>query len=493
MNHLITIDADASGPVIDRHLYGHFSEHLGRCVYGGIWVGEGSAIPNVEGYRKDVLEALQRIKVPNLRWPGGCFADEYHWEDGIGPRADRPSMVNTNWGGVVENNHFGTHEFMRFCELLGCEPYVNGNVGSGSVREMSEWVEYLTSDSDSPQSRRRRGNGRAEPWKLRFFGVGNENWGCGGNMRPEYYADEYRRYQTFVRNYGANKVFKIACGPNSGDANWTEVLMREAGKMMDGLTMHYYTWHATDGAWDNKGTATGFPAKEWGLLLGQALKMEQMVSLHEAVMDRWDPERRVALIVDEWGTWHKVEPGTNPGFLFQQNTIRDAIVAAVTLHIFHDHAARVRMANLAQTVNVLQAVLLTEGAKLVKTPTWHVFEMFLPHHDATVLPLRLEAGAWEESGLKLPRLHGSASRDAAGRVHLSLANLHHTDAAGLTIDLRGPAAVKTASGRVLAGDSLDHHNSFDRPDSLVPRALEGITVKDAKFSLNLPARSVVML
>jgi alpha-N-arabinofuranosidase len=499
METKITLEADGSGPTIDRNIYGHFSEHLGRCIYGGIWVGEDSPIPNTEGYRTDVLEALQRIKVPTLRWPGGCFADEYHWEDGIGPRAARPSMINTHWGGVVENNHFGTHEFMRFCELLGCEPYVNGNVGSGTVREMSEWVEYLTFDGDSPQSRRRAANGRKEPWKLKYFGVGNENWGCGGNMRPEFYADLYRQYQTYVRNYGKNKIFRIACGPNNDDAHWTEVLMREAGRFMDALTMHYYAWYSKDGTWtmDNKTAATGFPADEWHLLLEKALKMERMVSCHETIMDRYDPERRIALIVDEWGAWHKVEPGTNPGFLYQQNTIRDALIAAVTLHIFHDHAARVRMANLAQTINVLQAVLLTEGNRMVKTPTWHVFEMFTVHHDATALPLRLNTPDWGPADHRLPSVSASASRDKNGKVHISLANLQPDQAAAVELEIRGhqfPAGgAKAVSGRVLAGRALDHHNSFDDPDSLVPVALEGIRISGNKLMVNLPPRSVAVL
>lgn len=354
------LNADVGQGTINRNIYGHFSEHLGRCIYEGIWVGEDSPIPNTNGIRSDVVEALKNIKIPVLRWPGGCFADEYHWKDGIGPRADRKRMVNTHWGGVVENNHFGTHEFMELCRQLECEPYINGNVGSGTVQEMSEWVEYLTFGGESPMSLLRAENGREEPWKVTYFGVGNENWGCGGNMRPEYYADVYRRYQTYVRNYGDNKIHRIACGPNSDDYNWTEVLMREAARFMDSLTLHYYT---VPGEWQNKGPATGFAEREWFTTLRKTLHMDELITRHSVIMDKYDPERRVGLIVDEWGTWYDVEPGTNPGFLYQQNTIRDALVAGLTLNIFHKHHQRVRMANIAQTVNVLQAVILTEGEK----------------------------------------------------------------------------------------------------------------------------------
>jgi len=368
MVNRVIIGADLGTVTIEKYIYGHFAEHLGRCIYEGFWVGQDSPIPNTRGIRNDVVEALRKIKPPVLRWPGGCFADEYHWKDGIGPRERRPARVNTHWGGVTENNHFGTHEFMDLCEQLGADPYICGNVGSGTVQEMAEWVEYITFAGKSEMADLRRQNGREEPWRLPFFGVGNENWGCGGHMRPEYYADLYRRYQTYVRHYSGNRVYKVACGP-TGDYRWTEVLMREAGRWMDGLSLHYYT---LPGTWEKKGSATQFDESEWFSTLRNALHMEELIRRHSAIMDRYDPQRRVGLIVDEWGTWYDVEPGTNPGFLYQQNTLRDALVAGIHLNIFNNHAERVKMANIAQTVNVLQAMILTDGPRMIVTPTYHV-------------------------------------------------------------------------------------------------------------------------
>jgi alpha-N-arabinofuranosidase len=367
----ITLRADQSGPVINPNIYGHFAEHLGRCIYEGVWVGEDSKIPNTRGIRKDVVEALKKLNIPVLRWPGGCFADEYHWRDGIGPRDQRPAMINTHWGGVTENNHFGTHEFLDFCEQLGTEPYICGNVGSGTPQEMMEWVEYMTSDADSPMANLRRKNGRKEPWKVRYFGVGNESWGCGGNMRPEFYADNFRRFNTFVKNYGSNRVYRIACGANANDTNWTEVVMSQAGRRMNGLSLHYYT--IATGDWRNKGSATEFAENQWHSTLRRTLEMDDLIARHSAIMDKYDAQKRIGMVVDEWGTWYNVEPGTNPGFLRQQNTLRDGLVAALNFNVFHKHAARVVMANIAQTINVLQAMILTDKEKMILTPTYHAF------------------------------------------------------------------------------------------------------------------------
>ena len=334
MANRFVVDANRKKSKIHKELQGHFSEHLGRCIYGGLFVGKNSEIPNVNGLRTDVVEALKEIRVPVLRWPGGCFADEYHWKDGIGPAESRKKMVNTHWGGVVEDNSFGTHEFLELCRQIGCEPYINGNVGSGTVQEMSEWVEYMTFDGVSPMADLRSANGREEPWKIKYFGIGNENWGCGGNMRPSYYADLYRQFQTYVRNYGDNRVFKIACGPSNDDYKWTDTVMEIAGKYMDGLSLHYYT---VPGPWSHKGSATDFSEDEYYLTLRKTLFMDELIQNHTEIMNRHDPEHRVGLIVDEWGTWFDVEPGTNPGFLYQQNTMRDALVAAVNLNIFNKH------------------------------------------------------------------------------------------------------------------------------------------------------------
>lgn len=490
MSNKMTIHVKEGKHTISRHIYGHFAEHLGRCIYEGIWVGEESPIPNIEGYRKDVLEALREMRIPVLRWPGGCFADEYHWMDGIGPKAQRKQMINTHWGGVVENNHFGTHEFLRLCELLECEPYICGNVGSGTVREMQEWVEYMTFDGESPMANLRRANGQENPWRLKYFGVGNENWGCGGSMRPEYYADEYRRYQTYVRNFGGNRIYKIACGASDFNDSWTEVLMREAGRYMDGLSLHYYTIPGP--SWQQKGSALKFTAEEWYGTLSKTLKMDEIIKKHSAIMDTYDPEKRVGLIVDEWGTWYDVEPGTNPGFLYQQNSLRDALVAGINLNIFNQHSERVHMANIAQTVNVLQAVVLTEGEQMLRTPTYHVFEMYKVHQDAVMLPVELDSESIVQGDMELPRLSVSASRDQDGRIHLSLCNLHLEDTASLRCILEG-VKLRSAAGRILTDTAMNANNTFDQPNRLSPAAFTDFTLLGEEISLKVPAKSVLVL
>jgi alpha-L-arabinofuranosidase len=484
---VLTLDLGRPGPTIERNLYGHFAEHLGRGIYEGLWVGPDSPVANVRGIRSDVVAALKELNPPVLRWPGGCFADEYHWRDGVGPRDRRPKMFNSHWGGVVENNHFGTHEFMDLCEQIGAAPYVCGNVGSGTVREMMEWVEYMTSEADTPMANLRRAHGRKEPYNLRYFGVGNESWGCGGNMRPEFYADNYRRYATFVKNYTKQPIQRIACGPNGADHDWTEVLMKQAGRQMEGLSLHWYTLPTQK--WSQKGAATGFSEHEWHSTLTQALRMDGLVGEHSAIMDKYDPEKRVGLIVDEWGTWYDVEPGTNPGFLYQQNSLRDAIVTAVTLNVFNQHAERVKMANIAQMVNVLQAVILTRGEQMLRTPTYHVFEMYKVHQGGTRIPLALSTPDYVLSGARVPVLHASASRAASGTVHLTVANLDPKRSASLTLArLSGQL-----SGRVLTAESMDAHNSFENPDALRPQPFLGQEREGESFRLALPAKSLVAL
>jgi len=484
--HRLTIQADLGSQTISRHIYGHFAEHLGRCIYEGLWVGEDSPIPNTRGIRNDVTAALRKIKVPVLRWPGGCFADEYHWRDGIGPREQRPTMINTHWGGVTENNHFGTHEFFELCDQLGCAPYICGNMGSGSVQEMSQWVEYCTFDGVSPMANLRRAHGREQRWRLPFFGVGNENWGCGGNMRAEYYADEYRRYQTYVRNF-SEQIYKIACGPNGADYHWTEVLMREATPYMDGLSLHYYC-----GSGRASRSATQFAEEDWFSLLKQALVIDELLTRHTAIMDRYDPQRRVGLMVDEWGTWHEVEPGTNPGFLYQQNTLRDALVAGLTLNIFNQHCARVQMANIAQTINVLQAMILTEGARLLLTPTYHVYDLLQVHQDATLLPAHLETESYTFDGEGIPQVSASASRDARGTVHVSLCNTHPRQPAEMTCALRG-MTIASVEGSVLTADAMQAHNTFEHPDRVCPVPFTGARVTADGLQVVLPPMSVTVL
>lgn len=483
------LNADVKLGKISKHIYGHFAEHLGRCIYGGIWVGEDSEIPNTGGIRNDVIDALRQIKIPVLRWPGGCFADEYHWQDGIGPREQRPRMINTHWGGVVENNHFGTHEFMLLCELTGAEPYICGNVGSGTVYEMQQWIEYITFDGDSPMARLRWETGRDEPWKLTYFGVGNENWGCGGHMRPEYYADLFRRYATYMRNFGGNRIYKIACGSNGGDLRWTEVLMREAGRMMNGLSLHYYTVPHT---WSKKGSATVFDHSEWFVTLKKALAIDDLIARHSKIMDHYDPQGRVGMIVDEWGTWYDPEPGTNPGFLYQQNTIRDALVAGITFNIFHKHCNRVHMANIAQTVNVLQAILLTEGDKLVKTPTYHVFDMYKVHQDAEAVELVCESGRYQYGEESVPQVTASASRNQAGQIHISLCNLDPEHEAEVNCDLRGMEAGRV-TGTALTANAMNAHNTFDQPELVKPQPFDQAVIRGQTLTVKLPPMSVAVL
>ena len=483
----LVIHADQGEETISRHIYGHFSEHLGRCIYDGFWVGENSSIPNTRGIRNDIVEALRKINIPNLRWPGGCFADEYHWMDGIGPPEQRPTMVNTHWGGVTEDNSFGTHEFMDLCEQLGCEPYICGNVGSGTVKEMQQWVEYLTFDGISPMADLRRQNGRDEPWKVKFWAVGNENWGCGGSMTPEYYAGEYRRYQTYLRNLSGNTLYKVACGPAGANYNWTEVLMRDAGRNMNGLALHYYC-----GSGKKSRSATQFEEIDWFAQLKNALRMEELIEKHVAIMDKYDKRMRVALVVDEWGAWHAVEPGTNPGFLYQQNSIRDALVAGLTLNIFNNHCDRVKIANIAQTVNVLQAMVLTKGEKMLLTPTYHVFEMYKVHHDATLLPTKLETDTYEFEGKPIPALNASASRDEQGRIHVTLCNLDPNRKAAVACRIEG-AEVSRVAGRVLTADTITAHNTFDRPDIVRPVPFDGARLSRGTLSMTLPPRSVTVI
>ena len=475
----ITLDLKTAKTTIDRNIYGHFSEHLGRCIYEGYWVGEESPIPNVRGIRQDVVAALRKIKVPVLRWPGGCFADEYHWMDGIGPRAQRPTMINTHWGGVVENNHFGTHEFMDLCDQLGCEPYICGNVGSGTVQEMSQWVEYVTFDGKSPMTDLRKTNGRSDPWQMKYFGVGNENWGCGGRMRPEYYADLYRRYGLYARDYGDNRLYRIACGARNDDYHWTEVMMEMAGSdkllggpYMDGLALHYYTSvkRLPDGS--REGSATDFDEAGWIEIIAKAHVMDELVRKHGTIMDKYDPEKKVAMIVDEWGTWYAVEPGTHPRFLYQQNTMRDAIVAALTLDIFNNHADRVRMANIAQTVNVLQAMILTDQEKMLLTPSYHVFEMYAAHQDATLVPIYVHSDHYEHASYRVPAISASASVGADGRLHLTLSNANPDKDLSVMVFVRGLKA-STIEGRVLRGDSMNAHNTFAQPDAVSPAPFTG--------------------
>lgn len=482
---------------INAEIYGNFSEHLGRCIYEGLYVGENSDIPNTNGMRNDVVTALKEMKLPVLRWPGGCFADEYHWMDGIGPKESRKKMVNTHWGGVTEDNSFGTHEFFELCDQIGCKTYINGNVGSGTVQEMSEWIEYMTFDGVSPMSDLRKKNGREKGWKVDYFGVGNENWGCGGNMTPSYYGNLYRRYQTYVRNYKSDEhIYKICCGANVDDAYWTEEVLKtcfenlksDQDPLLNGLSLHYYV-HPE--GWKKKGSATEFDEKAWYKTLYKALYIEDLIYLHGNIMDKYDPEKKIGLIVDEWGTWFTCEPGTNPGFLYQQSTMRDALVAGLSLNIFNKHCDRVKMANIAQLINVLQAVILTDGPKMLLTPTYHIFHMYKYHQDAELVESHIEGvkTIGEEEDYMVPNLQESVSVDKDGVITITINNLSVTDSEPVDVTFMecNPSEVTAA----IVTNKMDAYNTFEKPDTVKEEAFTDFKVTERGLSFVMPACSVV--
>ncbi len=499
MAKLVINETNKLGEVAPE-IYGHFSEHLGRCIYEGLYVGENSDIPNVNGMRKDVVDALKEIQVPVLRWPGGCFADEYHWKDGIGEKTKRKKMVNTHWGGVTEDNSFGTHEYMELCKQLGCKTYVNGNLGSGTVQEMSEWVEYMTFDGESPMSNLRKENGSEKAWKVDYFGVGNENWGCGGNMTPEFYGNEYRRYQTYVRQYDDKKpIMKIACGANVDDYHWTQKVLETCFDhtpehlhgFMDLLSLHYYDMPL---GWEPKVSATEFDSELYYKTLNQAYRMEELVTRHSAIMDQYDPEKKIGLSVDEWGTWFKVEPGTNPGFLYQQNTVRDALVAGITLNIFNKHCDRVKLACVAQMVNVLQSVILTEGEKMVKTPTWYVFKMFRDHQGAELLESSISGSGMTgvQDDRMVPEITESVS-EKDGVITITINNLSMTEDKELSVLFAQDKKYEVVEANVLKSAAPQDFNNFDAPDKVRAEEYKSYKAENRGFLLTLPKASVVEL
>ena len=486
----VTIHADQPGATIDRHLYGQFAEHLGRGIYEGVWVGEHSSIANTRGFRNDVLAALRELQVPDVRWPGGCFADEYHWRDGIGPRATRPATLNTNWGGVPDSNEFGTHEFLDFVELLGSEAYINGKLGTGSPAEMAEWLQYMTSDRATALTAERARNGHPAPWRIAYFAVGNEAWGCGGSMSPEHYVDLYRQYATFLKAPLAARPMLIASGGHDDDTSWTETLISRVHQNLGAISFHYYT--IPGDKWANKGPATGFGEDQWISTLAHTPVMEDFIRHNSAGLDKSDPQKKVSFAVDEWGTWYDPAPGREPGFLYQQDTLRDALVAALNFSIFHRHADRVRMANIAQMVNVLQAMILTQGPTMLLTPTYHVFRMYRPFQDAIALPAEVEARSYALGHLTVPAVSVSAARAKDGAILVGLVNLDpHRDAAvSVSFSGRVPAKVDAS---VLTAAAMDAHNTFEQPNSVQPQPLTGTHLSGATLSLTLPARSVAVV
>ncbi|MBD3586917.1 alpha-N-arabinofuranosidase [Salinimonas sp. HHU 13199] len=485
--HQVTVSADLSqqGPVINKDIYGQFAEHLGRGIYEGLWVGPDSSIPNTKGFRNDVIEALKAMEVPLVRWPGGCFADEYHWRDGIGPKDERPVKVNTHWGGVEETNAVGTHEFFDLAELLGAEVYINGNLGSGTVREMAEWMEYMTSDKNSTLANQRRANGREKPWDIKYFGIGNESWGCGGHMEPDYYTDLYRQYATFLKTPPGKKPLLVGSGGHTEDTQWTDVLSKNIERDMDGISYHFYT--LPNDEWETKGHATKFDEKMWFATLERTYRMDEYLKNNIAILDKNDPEGELGFYVDEWGTWYDAEEGREPGFLYQQNTLRDAVVAAVNLNLFHAYAKRVHMTNIAQMVNVLQAMILTDGPEMLKTPTYHIYDMYSVFQDATSIPLTLEAPDYAMGDKAVPAVTGSLAKGKDGRTYLALVNLDPNNSASIKLDVSG-GLDKTLKGEILTAEKMTAKNTFDDKDAVTPKAF-----KTTADDFTLPAKSIVVV
>jgi alpha-L-arabinofuranosidase len=488
---MVVLHVPDAKTTINKNIYGHFAEHLGRCIYDGLYIGDSSyVIPNTDGVRNDIILSLKKLKVPVLRWPGGCFADTYHWKDGVGPKKNRPTMINKWWGGVTEDNSFGTHDFLNMCERIGADPYLAGNVGSGTVQELSQWVQYVNGEGISPMSVWRKANGRDKPWHVRYFGVGNEAWGCGGNMSAEYYSNIYRQYATFMADWSnSDHLFRVASGANADDYHWTEVMMRDVPKgLLEGVSLHYYS--VID--WNAKGPAAEFSKQQYFATMKQGLRMEELVSKHEAIMDKYDSLKKLALVVDEWGGWYDVEPGTNPSFLYQQNTMRDAMLAGVTLNIFNNHCDRVRMANLAQLVNVLQSVILTDKQKIILTPTYHVMEMYNVHQDAVMIPVGLKNLFYTEGNDSLPAISISASRDKEGITHISLVNIDPGKTNLVRIQIQGKT-LKLGNGRILQSPRIQDHNDFEEPEKIKPKTFLGATMKENELQVSMPPASVVVL
>jgi alpha-N-arabinofuranosidase len=485
----IVVHAKSGKDTINSHVYGHFAEHLGRCIYDGIWVGDDTTIQNIDGYRTDVVEALHELEIPVLRWPGGCFADIYHWKDGVGPKEERPTIKNIFWGGVIEDNSFGTHEFLNLCELLNTEPYLAVNVGTSTPAEAYEWIEYVTSDENIPMANLRRQNGREEPWKVKYWGIGNESWGCGGNMTANYYADLFKRFATYCW-----VDYRIASGGLPEDYEWTETLMKKihgrTAHLISGLSFHHYTFAHN---WQNKGSATDFDQEDWFLTVSKNMRMEEILNKHLKIMDKYDPDNKIALMADEWGNWHDVEPGTNPGFLFQQNTLRDAITASIYLNIFNNLCYRVKMANIAQTVNVLQAMVLTKEDQLVKTPTFYVFKMYKVHFDALMLPVEVACEKYTHGDDSVPALSVSASKNKDDEINITLANVHPTKDMQTSLLLKGLEKVKIRNCEIITSEKINSYNDFGMPEQVNIQEFSSVTSEKNSVSIHIPAKSIVKI
>ena len=488
----IVIDAANAKYTINKNIYGHFAEDLGRCIYGGFYVGEDNKkIANKNGVRLDIIEALKKLKIPVLRWPGGCFADHYHWKDGIGPKNERKHTENVSWGNVRIDNSFGTHEFLDMCEMMNAEPFLAVNVGGGTVQEAEEWVQYVNHrNGTSYLTDLRQQYGRATPWKVKYWGIGNESWDCGGHMSVDYYINLFNQYATLMTSYNNTEgLFRVAVGPGTENFKWTEALMRDIPrKLVEGVSIHHYSVIN----WSKKGSATDYTENEYFRTMEEAFRMEKMVSGNSEVMDKYDPQKKVALVVDEWGGWYDSERGKPGGILYQQNTMRDAMIAGMTLNIFNNHCDRVQMANLAQCINVLQAVILTNEEKMLLTPTYHVMEMYNVHQNALMLPLDITENDYVLGDKKLKAIYASASKDKNGVVHISLVNIDANNEQDVTIDL-GNITAGSVQGRILRSDKLQDHNTFDNPQKIKPALFNNAKLNGKNLSLKMPPFSVIVL
>ncbi|MDW7690723.1 alpha-L-arabinofuranosidase C-terminal domain-containing protein [Flammeovirgaceae bacterium SG7u.111] len=489
----ITFYPDSAKHQISRHIYGHFAEHLGRLIYDGIYVDDSLDVETTNGLRNDIIAALKEIGIPNLRWPGGCFADTYNWRDGIGPKEDRPTIINTHWGGIVENNSFGTHEFLELCKLLDCEPVICGNVGSGTVREMSQWVEYLNFEGESPMANLRKENGHEDAFNVKYFGIGNENWGCGGNMSAEYYRDKMTNFSTYAKDYGSNKLYRVAGGPNSGDYHWMETLMSSARSRnsFQGVSVHHYTIEGD--RWEDKGSATEYDERSWQKYMINAWRMDELVTKHSAIMDKYDPEKSKGLIIDEWGNWHLPEPGSNPGFLYQHNTLRDAVTASINFNVFNNHADRVKMANIAQVVNVLQALILTKEEEMLLTPTYYVFKMYKVHHDAMLIPSEVKGETYGEGDRTMNAIQTSCSKARDGKIHVTLSNVDPNKELEVECGFEGLGKVKALKGEIITGEKITSLNDFGQEEQVNIQEFNSFKATGNKLTVKMPSKSVVMI
>jgi len=489
----VILNVDSAETKISRHIYGHFSEHLGRCIYDGIWVGEDSDIPNTNGIRNKAVQALKEVNIPNLRWPGGCFADEYHWKDGIGPKDEREPMINTHWGMVSEDNSFGTHEFLELCDLIDAEPVIAGNLGSGTVKELSDWVEYCNADIKSDMTQLRKKNGKEDPWYVKYWGVGNESWGCGGNMDPTQYYRKMSRYSTYMRSYPDKPIYKVAVGPGGFNLDWTREFMKNVKKyggshLFDGYSLHYYTITHN---WQNKGSATDFNMDEYFTTIKKSLRLEELINKNMEIINEHVPEADIDLVVDEWGNWFDVKEGTNPAFLYQQNSLRDAMTASASLNIFNQKSDVVKMANLAQTVNVLQALLLTKDEEVVKTPTYYVFKMYKEHQGAKLIPAIKDFEKWVHGGKQTQAITSSASINEDGNINITLSNFKPEESNQVIYTLKGKEDCEFVDGGIITADKVNSYNKFDQKENVTLEDFSDVDIDDNEVTVNLPPKSVV--